>query len=165
MLIGNNNLMKILLALLLLIPSLSFGNELGYLKKQINYIYKDLNSKQIDSYDAYFYVEQLSDAFEPWMLPWETCYKELVKNTSNEVYDKLNACILYRTSFGYTYEEFISNLEKFSFILNVMSELQQSGQFYLDKSDIDKFNENSANITKAVTLLGKVQNITAQIQD
>ena len=60
--------MKTLLALLLLIPSLTFGNELDYLKKQINYIYKDLNSKQIDSYDTYFYVEQLSDAFEPWML-------------------------------------------------------------------------------------------------
>ena len=157
--------MKTLLALLLLIPSLTFGNELDYLKKQINYIYKDLNSKQIDSYDTYFYVEQLSDAFEPWMLPWETCYKELIKNTSNEVYNKLNACVLYRTSFGYTSEEFISNFEKFNFILNEMYELQKSGQFYLDKSDMDKFNENSANIAKAVTLISKVLNLAQQIQD
>ena len=157
--------MKTLLVLLLLVPSLTFGNELDYLKKQINYIYKDLNSKQIDSYDTYFYVEQLSDAFEPWMLPWETCYKELIKNTSNEVYNKLNACVLYRTSFGYTSEEFISNVKKFKFILNEMSELQKSGQFYLDKSDMDKFNENSANIAKAVTLISKVLNLAQQIQD
>ena len=157
--------MKFILISLLLLPNLSLGNDFDYLRKQINSIYKDLNTKQIDSYDVYFYVEQLSDAFEPMILPWETCYKELVKNTSNDIYNKLNACILYRTSFGYTSKEYLSNLEKFLFILKVMSELQKSEQFYLDKSDIDKFNENSANITKAVTLLSKVQNLATQIQD
>ena len=77
----------------------------------------------------------------------------------------MNACVLYRTSFGYTSEEFISNFEKFNFILNEMYELQKSGQFYLDKSDMDKFNENSANIAKAVTLISKVLNLAQQIQD
>ena len=35
---------------------------------------------------------------------------------------------------------------------------------HLDKSDMDKFNENSANIAKAVTLISKVLNLAQQIQ-
>jgi len=157
--------MKTLSALLLLIPSLSWGNDFDYLKKQINYIYKDLNTKQIDSYDAYFYVEQLSDAFEPWMFISETCYKALIKNTSNEVYNKINACLLYKTAFGYSSEEIIANANKFFYILNILGEHEKSEQFYLDKSDIDKFNENSANIVKAITLMDKIENLAMQIKD
>ena len=154
--------MKTLLALLLLMPGLSWSDD--YLRKQINNIYKDLNTIKIDSYDIYFYVEQLSDAFEPLKLPWEICYKELIKNNSNEIYNKLNECIIYRTSFGYTSEEYISNLEKFLYILEILTKYQKSGQFYLDKSDVDIFNANSANITKSVTLLGRVQNLAKQIK-
>ena len=156
---------KTILTLLLLVPSLCWGNDFDYLKKQINYIYKDLNTKQIDSYDAYFYVEQLSDAFEPWMFISETCYKALIKNTSNEVYNKINACLLYKTAFGYSSEEKKSNAKKFLYILNILDKHEKSEQFYLDKSDIDKFNENYANIFKAITLMDKLENLAMQIKD
>ena len=153
--------MKTFLALLLLIPSLSWGND--YLKKQINIIYDDITTKEFTSYDIYFYVEQIADAIVPLSSQWELCYKELVKNISSEVYDKYYACLIYRTSFGFTSEEYLMNLEKFSKILTKMTDFQNSGKFNLDISDKDKFNSNSANIEKAVIVMKNVHNLASQI--
>jgi len=153
--------MKTILALLLLLPNLSWGND--YLKKQINIIYNDITTKENRSYDIYFYVEQIADAIVPLSSPWELCYKKLVKNISSEVYDKYYACLIYRTSFGFTSEEYLVNLEKFSKILKKISEFQNSGKFKLDISDKDKFNSNSANIEKAVIIMKNVHNLASQI--
>ena len=138
--------MKILLALFLFAPNLSWGDD--FLKNLINEIHQKTLYIEISSIEADFYLEQLSQATDIFKEYGSPCYQAQVKANSREVYDTNLNCLLIRTSLGIDSDEFVSNLIKIKNINIYFQKMISDGKF--DYSD-ERTNKNRKNYIYKMT--------------
>ena len=103
--------MKTLLALLLLIPSLSFCGE--DLRKGLDNFHSKIKSDEIFSSQLLFHFKQLSDTSNYLKIASDKCYKALLKNTDLATYSSNIDCLLVSSAFRNTKKQQTDFFDKF----------------------------------------------------
>ena len=136
-------LMKALMTLFLLIPSLSWGD--AFLINLINEIHQKTSSKEISSIEGDFYLEQFSQATNVLKEYGSPCYQAQVEAKSKDVYDTNLYCLLTRTSLGIDSDEFTSNLKKIADNIIYFQNMILEGKFDYSDEKINKKRKNYIN--------------------
>ena len=106
--------MKTLLALMLLIPSLSISGELI---KAMNNFYLKINSESVYSSQIVFHAKQVSDSSNYLKIASDRCYKALLKNNNQAIYTSNVDCLLVSSAYGNTK----SQIEDFNYKLQAIN--------------------------------------------
>ena len=136
--------MKTLLALLILIPSLSFSGE--DLRKGLDYFHLKIKSDEIFSSQLLFHVKQLSDSSNYLKIASDKCYKALLKNTDVITYSSNIDCLLVSSAFGNTKKQqtefFDKLLEVSKYLYNFFTRKNLSEQEKRDATATDNYYGN-----------------------
>ena len=149
--------MKKILILLLLVPSLSWGDLL--LIKTINNIYTNYLNQNLTIDDRLFHTNELSNSLnivEEIGLP---CYREMVSKGQSIYFDMKGKCVLFRGLLGLTDTEWGENIYKIRFVLSSNRDFlitAMSGDIQINKYDNEKLTEDASIITKQINILLKV---------
>ena len=154
--------MKTLLTLLLLIPSLSWGNQ--YLINLINEIHDVIKTEDLISSQADFYLERLSIGTNDFQIYGVPCYDALILSQSKNTYYTNSDCKKIRSILGFSSDEYKSNLKKIHEILNYFYEYGNTGKFY-EGDDIsnDIRKKNIENLVKNVTVLHATTSLPSEL--
>ena len=154
--------MKTLLALLLLIPSLSWGNQ--YLINLINEIHDVIKTEDLISSQADFYLERLSIGTNDFQIYGVPCYDALILSQSKDTYYTNSDCKKIRSILGFSTDEYKSNLKKIREILNYFYEYGNTGKFYKgDDISNDIRKKNIENLVKNVTVLHATTSLPSEL--
>ena len=137
--------MKIFLTILLLIPSLSWGDD--FLKNLVLEIHQKITTQKISSNEGDFYLEQLSEATNVFKEYGSPCYQAQVKSNSTKVYDTNLDCLIIRSSLGITSDEFTSNLIKLREIMIFFQNMILEGKFDYSNEQTSKKRRNFIDIS------------------
>lgn len=154
--------MKTLLTLLLLIPSLSWGNQ--YLINLINEIHDVIKTEDLISSQADFYLERLSIGTNDFQIYGVPCYDALILSQSKDTYYTNSDCKKIRSILGFSTDEYKINLKKIHEILNYFYEYGNTGKFY-EGDDIsnDIRKKNIENLVKNVTVLHATTSLPSEL--